>query len=182
MGKYLALFLLFIIGLSSCNRKPEDAVAYDIKTYESIDKKLNDYKAKSVDDITSIAKGTISGYYRENEVKKIYAEHFTDTNRVFTEYYFDDGMLIYIRQQNFVYNCPDTITEEKAKANNDTVWYDDKKTKMEISRFYFNKNKLVKWLAPDNKEIAPATAQFIDKESVLWGETAILIKELKEQP
>ncbi len=181
MSKYLSLFILLVIAFSSCKKKPEDVVASVTKNVASIDNKLNEYKAKSVDDITSKAKGTLTGYYRENEVKKIYSEHFTDTSRIFAEYYFDDGMLIYIREQNFRYNCADTITEEKAKAKNDTVWYDDKKTKLEISRFYFNKNKLVKWIVPGNKEITPATAEFIDKESILWGETVILIKELKEQ-
>ncbi len=180
MSKYLSIFFLFVIGFSSCKEKPEDALANAKKKYEAINKKLDDYKSKTIDDITSKAAGTITGYYREDELKKIHAEHFTDTDRVFSEYYFDDGMLVFIEQQDFVYNKPNTYTEEKAKANNDSVWYDDKKTKMEISRYYFYKNKLLKWLKPGNKEVAPATAEFIDKESVLWGETVILIKELKE--
>jgi hypothetical protein len=150
------------------------------KKYEAINNKLGDYKSKRVDDITSKAEGNIIGYYRSDEIKKIYAEHFSDTNRVFTEYYFDDGMLIFVLKQNFVYNCSNKISEDSAKVHKDSVWYDDKKTKLEISRFYFSKNKLVKWLLLGNKEVAPGTAPFIDQESVIWGETAILIKELKE--
>jgi len=157
-------------------------VANAIKRYETINNKLGDYKPKTVDDITSRAAGTITGYYREEELKKMHSEHFTDTNRVFTDYYFDDGMLVFIQQQDYVYNKPNTYTEEKAKANNDSIWYDDKKTKLDISSFYFYKNKLVKWVKPGGNEVAPATADFIDKESVLWGETVILIKELKETP
>ena len=112
----------------------------------------------------------------------MHAEHFTDTNRVFADYYFDDGMLVFIQQQNFVYNMNDTLTEAKARAKGDSVWYDDKKTRLEVSRFYFYKNKLVKWVQPGGKVVTPASAEFIDKESVLWGETVILIKELKETP
>ncbi len=82
---------------------------------------------------------------------------------------------------NFKYNRPDTLTEEKAKANHDSVWYDDKKTKMEITRFYLNKNKLVKWILPGGKEVSPVSAEFIDKEPMLWAEAALLIKELKEE-
>ena len=182
MIKYSALFLLLFVGLFSCNKKPEDVVTDVKKKCAAINRKLNDYTPKTVDDIVSKSKGTINGYYRSEEIKKIISEHYTDTDRVFTEYYFDDGMLIFISSQDFKYNCSDTITEEKAKARNDSVWYDDKKTKLEISRFYFNKNKLVMWIMPDGKEVAPATANFIDKESILWGETAILIKELKETP
>ena len=181
MRRYLSVFLLFV-GLFSCKEKQGDVVSSVNKKYTAINQKLGDYKQKRVDDITSTAKGTITGYYREEEVKKMYAEHFTDTNRVFTEYYFDDGMLIFIRQENFVYNRPNTYTEDSARAHNDSVWYDDKKTKEGISRFYFYKNKLVKWIGPDNNEIAPGTTAFIDKESILWAETVILIKELKETP
>ena len=180
MRKIIPLLILSFIVLSSCNKKPEDAVADATKKYREINEKLPDYKSRQVDDITSSAAGTITGYYRDNEVKKIYAEHFSDTNRVFTEYYFDDGMLIFILQQTYTYNRPDTYTEEKAVAAHDSVWYDDKKTKLGIDRFYFSKNKLVKWIPPSGKEVTPATSAFIDKESVLWAQAAILIKELKE--
>jgi len=151
------------------------------KTRDKINKQLKDYTSKRVNDLSSKALGSIMGYYREAEVRKIYAEHYTDTNRVFDEYYFDDGMLIYVLEQNFKYNRPNTLTEEKAKANHDSVWYDDKKTKMEITRFYLNKNKLVKWILPGGKEVPPASAEFIDKEPMLWAQAALLIKELKEE-
>ena len=161
MSKFLSLLLLVVIGFSSCKEKQEDAVANSKKRVEAVNNKLADYKSKTIDDITSRTAGTITGYYREEELKKMHAEHFSDTNRVFTDYYFDDGMLVFIQQQDFVYNKPNTYTEEKAKANNDSVWYDDKKTKLGISSFYFYKNKLVKWVMPGGNEVAPATADFI---------------------
>ena len=164
MSKYLIPIVFFILGVSSCKKKPEDVVTDVNKTTAKINKQLKGYTSKSVDDLSSKAQGSITGYYREAEVRKVYAEHYTDTNRVFDEYYFDDGMLIYVLEQDFRYNRPDTLTEEKAKANNDSVWYDDKKTKLEITRFYLNKNKLVKWIQPDGEEVPPASTEFIDKE------------------
>jgi hypothetical protein len=181
MNKYLFSCLLFISLFFSCKQSPDDAVTNAKKKSNTINEKLKDYREKRVDDIVSKAAGTITGYYRDEEIKKIYAEHFSDTNRVFTEYYFDDGMLIYIMQQNFVYNRPVTYTEEKAKAHDDTAWYDDRKTRLEITRYYFHKNNLVRWIAPGNIEEAAGTTAFVDKQSLLWAETAILIKELKEQ-
>ena len=179
MKKSVLIALLFLACISSCKRKPEDVVADASKKYAAINEKLKDYTYKRVDDITAPGAGTITGYYREEEVKKVYGEHYTDTARTFTEYYFDDGMLIYIMKQDFKYNRPASYTEEKAKAQNDSVWYDDKKTRMEVTRFYFDKNKLVKWIAPGNHDVSRTEGDFLDMESRLWAETVILIKELK---
>ena len=175
------IIFLSLVCFSSCKRKQEDVLADIRKKYAEINNKQKDYTRKQVDDITSVGAGTISGYYRDDEVKKIVGEHFTDTCRTFTECYFDDGMLIFVVKQNFVYNKPMTYTEEKAKALGDSVWYDDKKTRMEISRYYFHKNKLIKWIDHDNADVPVNTSQFTDRQSLIWAETVILIKQLKEQ-
>lgn len=174
------LFLLLCITFSSCKKKTEDILADIARKYSEINTKQKDLKSKRVDDITSAGGGAITGYYKDDEVKKIVSEHFTDSCRTFTEYYFDDGMLIFVLAQNYIYNCPMSYTEEVAKRNNDTVWYDDKKTRLETSRFYFSKNKLIKWADPEN-DIPEKSAEFIDKESELWAKAVILIKQLKEQ-
>lgn len=181
MQRILLLFLFSLICFSACKKKPEDVLANIKKKYKEINEKQKDLKAKQVDDLTNAGGGTITGYYRDEEVKKIIAEHFTDTCRTFTECYFDDGMLILVIEQSFIYNCRASQTEEWAKANNDTVWYDDKKTRLEVNRYYFNENKLIKWLTPSGTEVKEKTAPFIDKESELWAQTIILIKQLKEQ-
>jgi len=175
------ILLITIVSAPACNKKPENIVAGVMKHYEEINRKQKDYKVKRVDDITSAASGTITGYYRDDEVKKIVAEHFSDTCRTFTEYYFDDGMLIFILRQNFVYNKPISYTEEKATALGDSVWYDDKKTRLDISRFFFSSNKLEKWYTPDGKEVPKKTWAFTNRETALWAETIVLMKELKEQ-
>ena len=181
MNKVIQVLLLTVFCLGSCKQKPENVIADIMKHYEKINSTLKDYKVKQVDDITSPASGTITGYYREDEIKKIESEHFTDTSRTFSEYYFDDGMLIFIIKQNFIYNRPNTYTEEVAKAKGDSVWYDDKKTRMEITKFYFSNNKLLKWVAPNDKEVPAITWAQTNKEAALWAETIVLIKELKEQ-
>jgi hypothetical protein len=172
--------VLFIAFFASCKQKEGDIITDIKKKSGEINKNLKDYKIKRADDLTTTAKGAIIGYYREDEVKKISSERYTDQNRTFSEYYFDDGMLIQIIQQQFVYNRPVSYTEENAKANNDSEWYDDKKTKLEVNRFYFSKNKLIKWVV-ENKDLSVSPQNFTDKESELWAETAILIKELNEQ-
>ena len=181
MRKFSMLLFIMFASFASCKKKPENIIADIMKHYKAINDKQKDYTVKHVDDITSAASGTITGYYRDDELKKIVAEHFTDSSRTFTEYYFDDGMLIFIFRQNFVYNCPMSYTEEKARAKGDSVWYDDKKTRLDIDKFYFNLNKMIRWVGPDDKEIHPQSTRFINKEPELWAETIVLMKELKEQ-
>jgi hypothetical protein len=91
-------------------------------------------------------------------------------------------MLIYVVRQEYVYNKPQSYDEDYAKANNDTEWYDDKETRLEVSKFYFDKNKLIKWIngSNQNEDVAPNDPDFTNKESSIWAETVILIKQLKE--
>jgi hypothetical protein len=180
MNRFIIIIILSVICFTSCKQKEGDIIADIKKKSSEINKNLKDYKVKHADDITTSAKGAITGYYRDEEAKKILAEHFTENNRKFSEYYFDDGMLILIVKREFIYNRPITYTQENAKINNDSEWYDDKKTKLEINRFYFSKNKLIKWDL-DNKEIAVSHQNFTDEESQLWAETLILMKQLKEE-
>jgi len=181
MSKYISLLLLLVIGFSSCKRKQEDILTSTKKTVEEINKGLQKLTKKQTDDITSVTGGSITGYFRDDEIRKIYYEHFGEKSRVFSEYYFDDGMLIYILKQEYIYNRPQSYTEELARSNNDTNWYDDKKTRLEISRFYFDKNKMIKWIDGDNIDVPVNKPDFINKQSSLWAETVILIKQLKEE-
>jgi len=181
MRKYLAFLFLVCCSLSCKDKQPADIIAEVNSNCKKINSSLADYKLRTVDDITHPAGGTINGYYRDEEVKKVIAEHFSDTCRTFTEAYFDDGMLIFIEEQNFVYNLPITCTEEVARAKGDSVWYDDKLTKLEISRYYFDDNKLIKWVLPGGREVSNKTSDFINRESGLWAETVVLLKQLKEE-
>ncbi|MCW3123869.1 MAG: hypothetical protein JWQ38_3361 [Flavipsychrobacter sp.] len=181
MRASLIILLLSVIGFASCKKKQEDVLAGIKKHTAEINNKLKDYTLKKVDDITSPGGGHISGYYRDDEIKKITAQHFSDSNRVFTDYYFDEGMLIFVLQQDFIYNRHATYTEEVARAAGDSVWYDDKKTRMEVSRFYLNENKLIKWIDAQNADVAVNSPFFPNKQSELWAQAAVLIKELKEQ-
>ena len=181
MKQGILFLLLVIICGTGCKKKEADVLASIRKKTAEINKDINTYTRKTADDMTAGGKGTITGYYKGEEIKKIDGANFTDSNRAFTTYFFDDGMLISAVEQTFTYNKPVTYTEEKALANHDSVWYDDKKTKMETNRYYFNKNKLIKWTMPDGKDMTVNVIGFINKESLLWANAAILLKELKEQ-
>lgn len=181
VGVGLFVFFLLLGCFTSCKQRQEDILAGIKKNVTKIDDNLRKYTRKEVDDLTSRVPGNVTGYYRDNEVKRVDASRFTDTNRKFTQYYFDDGMLIYAIEENYTYNKPMSYTEDVARANKDSVWYDDKKTTMQLNRYYFRKNKLIKWINANDVDMPVNDIDFINKESLIWAEAAILLKELKEQ-
>lgn len=181
MNRILICFLLSLVSFTACKKKHEISVKEIKEKVVKINSKLNDYTKRQVDDLTSKEGGQITGFYRDEEVKKIYAQRFGTTSRAFTEYYFDDGMLIYILKQEYIYNRPNNYTEEEAKAKGDSVWYDDRKTKLEVSRYFFNDNIMIKWVNADGANMPVNTPEFLDKQSAMWAETIILLKQLKEQ-
>jgi len=180
MKKNIVLIILACICFCACKHKSEDVITDAKKKAAGINSDLKSYKSKHVDDLTSTDPGSITGYYKDDEVKKVYAEHFGQKSRTFTEYYFDDGMLICVQAQDYIYNKPNTYTEEEAKKNNDSIWYDDKKTKLESSSFYFINNKMIKWFDA-GKEIPVSDTNFAAMESETWARALILMKELKEE-
>ena len=180
MNRIIICFLLSLVCFTACKKKHEISVKEIKQTVVKINSKLNDYTKHQVDDLTSKEGGDITGYYRDEEVKKIYAQRFGTNSRVFTEYYFDDGLLIYILKQEYLYNKPNNYTEAVAKAKGDSVWYDDRKTKLEVSRYFFNDNIMIKWVNSGGVDMPVNTPEFLEKQSSLWAETIILLKQLKE--
>jgi len=179
MSRFFAIIFLAIIGISSCKKKQGDVMADIKKKVSQIDQGLKDLSHKQVEDLSTRGGGTIIGYYDGEEVKKIRAEQFTDTCRTFSELYFDDGMLIFVLEHYYIYNKPMTYTEDVARANNDTVWYDDKKTIAQTNLYYLKSNKLFKWMR-DNSDVTVNSSEFINREPQLWTKALIFMKELKE--
>lgn len=181
MYKVIAVFTIAVLGFSACKKKQEDILVSISKQKEKINKDLKKYTLRTADDIVSKERGIISGYFRDEEVKKVYTQYFGTENRSFTEYYFDDGMLIYVLSQVYIYNKPTTYTEDVAMESGDSVWYDDKLTKLEINRYFFDDNKLIKWTGPSNNDVPVNIADFSKKEPEIIAHALVALKHLKEE-
>jgi hypothetical protein len=84
--------------------------------------------------------GTITKFYDGNTLKKVRLVFYGETGKSTTEYYFLNGQLFFCFEQNDHYNKP--IYEKNMRVN-----------KKEENRFYFNKQKLIRWIT-DNGKIA----------------------------
>jgi len=172
---------MFGLGMSACKKKQEDILASIKASKEKINNKLKDYSVRKVDDIVLKGTGVVTGWYNDDEVKKVITEQYEDDHRSFTEYYFDDGELIYVTSQDYLYNKPMSYTEEVARFQGDSVWYDDTKTKLEINKYYLNDNKLVKWTGPSDSDVPVNIADFTQKEPLLLAHALMALKKLKNE-
>ena len=180
MKRILPFILALGLCLPACKKKQEDILLSIRETKDEINSKLRDYSVRKVDDIVLKGNGVVTGYYRDDEVKKVLTEEYEDERRTFTEYYFDDGELIYVAVQDYIYNKPMSYTEEVANFQGDSVWYDDSKTRLEINKYYLEDNKLIKWTGPSDNDVPVNIADFTRKEPVLLAHALMALKKLKE--
>jgi len=172
MRSFVCLLLLCLFSFSSCSHRHEDIVAFARQEKAAVNKKLNEYERRETTDQISKDYGAIVGYFDDDQPVRISTQNFGTRDRVFREYYFYKGELLLTEEQLFVYNKPTTYTEEVAKVAGDSVWYDDALTQLQQSYYYFEENKLVKWIGPDGKEVK------IDSPIVFGRQTALLSKAL----
>ncbi len=181
MNKLFTVLVLVFFAITSCKKKQADILSKIAKNTQQINSKLKEYTLKQADDIVSEDHGVVMGYFRDEEAKKVSTQHFGTKSRSFTDYYFDNGMLIYVYSEEYVYNKPNTYTEEVARAANDSDWYDDKKTIMEINKYYFDDNKLIKWTGPSSSDVPVNIAEFTQREPTILAQALIALKQLDAQ-
>ena len=179
MKQFLSFLFIVAISMTACKKKQEQILASTKEKREKINSKLKEYTYRRVDDIVTEGQGVVSGYFSDDEAKKVITERYDVTRRTFADYYFDDGMLIYVMTQDFIYNKPNTYTEEVARFQNDSEWYDDSKTKLEINKYYFNDNKLIKWTGPSSSDVPVNIADFSKEEPVILARAVLALKQLK---
>ncbi len=177
---FLLVFIAIVCG-TACKKKEVDIVASITQKREKIDHKLKEYTLRKADDIVSAGHGAITGFFRDEEAKKVSTQFFGTEKRSFTDYYFDDGMLIYAESQDFIYNNSTTYTEELAREEHDSNWYDDSKTKLEINKYYFDDNKLIKWTGAKSTDVPSNIADFTKQEPLIIAHALVALKQLKEE-
>ncbi len=101
---------------------------------------------------------------------------YGETGKMVRDFYFYQGKLFFIFEQNFIYNRPIGWDEEMAKENNDTEWFDEHKTVVEEARFYIKNDCLIRWLDKDKNEI-----NLSEKSNKKQGEELIQYAYLKKQ-
>lgn len=82
-------------------------------------------------------------YEQKGRLEKITARLYGEMGQVLTEYYLLNGNLSFVFEKIYTYNRPLFYDVKAMKENNDTEAFDFKKSEIEESRNYFEKQNLV---------------------------------------
>jgi len=178
MKKLIALTFMAVLFIASCK---EDDIGDIMSVYNLTNKEMPTYTHKTVD-MTGTTKtgGTVNGYYKGKDLRKATLEFFFDTGRTYSEFYFDDGELVMMVQQKFHYNRPYYYDEDRARANNDTEWYDDSKSEKMMTRCYFKDGDMIKWVDDNKLNRLPDTKEFANQQKQVIADAESIKKMLNE--
>ena len=92
--------------------------------------------------------GVLVAYFDGPNIVKISATFYGESGKASEEYYYWDGKLIFVLRTDYAYSKP----------------LSGKVVRTELSRFYFNNDKLIRWLDENQKQVASETSEYIEKQ------------------
>lgn len=135
----------------TCNEKDitgSKSLKNRIKPIQANFKRIN-----SVTKWTSVKKKDIEGesaeggeatfYYTDKGLQKVIAKHYGEMGQKLTEYYLLNGQLSFVFEKEYKYNRPLFYDAKAMKENNDTEAFDLKKSKITMTRNYFENGNII---------------------------------------
>lgn len=107
--------------------------------YKSVKKKLSGFSAGG---------GDLVAYFDGSKLMKIVATHLGEGGRAVEEYYYWDGRLIFIYRKDSIYDSP--VSGKVART--------------EENRFYFDNDRLIRWIDQNAKQVASDNGEYQQKE------------------
>jgi hypothetical protein len=107
--------------------------------YRKVRKELSGFSAEG---------GQLIAYFNGQNLMKIGATFYGESGRASEEYYYWDGKLIFVLRTDFAYNKP----------------LSGKVVRTELSRFYFNDDRLIRWVDAGGKQVGAGASEFGEKQ------------------
>lgn len=153
MGKVLlASAILLLVGISNFavgQPQTPDPIHSIRKQYASTNKQARKYrKVKKELSGFSLEGGELTAYFDGPAIVKIAATYYGESGRAFEEYYYRDGKLIFAFRRDQQYDKP----------------LSGKVARTQESRFYFQNDRLIRWLNEKGRQVAPGAAEFQQKQ------------------
>ena len=111
----------------------------DARLYRRVKKELSGFSAEG---------GELIAYFHGPSIMKMVATYFGEGGKATEEYYYWDGKLIFVLRTDYSYNRPLT----------------GKVVKTDVSRFYFNDDKLIRWIDENGKQMAADSSEYQEKQ------------------
>lgn len=87
--------------------------------------------------------GEATFYYTDKGLQKVIAKHYGEIGQKLTEYYLLNGQLSFVFEKEYKYNRPLFYDAKAMKENNDTEAFDLKKSKIIMTRNYFENGNII---------------------------------------
>ena len=127
----------------------EDPVQTIRARYASINKSAAKYKkVKKELSGFSAEGGELVAYFDGSKIMKIVANHYGEGGKAQEEYYYWDDQLIFIYRKDSNYDRPGSGKVVRTMEN----------------RFYFNNDRLIRWIAEDAKQMEAGSSEYLEKE------------------
>ncbi|MGV0918897.1 hypothetical protein ACTS94_00710 [Empedobacter falsenii] len=140
MKKIVFFFVLVTFSvMTSFAQKNDKVKSEEIKTIKANFSRINSIKnwtkIKEVETDDSTEGGFINYYFLNDKLEKIVVRKFGESGQYLAEYYLLNDKLSFVFEQDTTYNFPLYWKE-----------FDDKKSKIEESRYYFEDRKLIHFI------------------------------------
>lgn len=107
--------------------------------YKSVKKGLSGFSAEG---------GELVAYFDGEKIMKMVAKYFGEGGRAVEEYYYKDDRLIFVYRKDSIYDGH----------------MSGKVARTEETRYYFNDDRMVRWIDEKSKQVAPGTNEYLEKE------------------
>ena len=177
--KYIAVVFLLVSAIAIADGAPQiDEIR---KHYGEIRQALPELRKTSIElDGHSTDGAVVEGYYsKTGELRFIDAKFYGESGKLYEEYYYHKGELIFLLRQHHQYNVPYYVDEQMAKDAGG-VAFDESKTVIQENRYYFHEGKLIRWLDENKRQLDIKSNAAIDKEKESLAFSKELALELKK--
>ena len=107
--------------------------------YRKVKKELSGFSAEG---------GVLTAYFEGPNIVKILATYYGEMGRTSEEFYYRDGRLIFVLRTQLNYNRP----------------LSGKVVSTKLDRFYFNQDKLIRWIDSSGKFMSPEAGEYQEQE------------------
>lgn len=122
------------------------------KNFKAINSIKKWTKIGSIELSESTEGGIAYFYYKGSELKKIITKNHGEMANETIEFYLLKGQLSFVYRKMEKYNRPIFYDKKSAIENNDTEYFDTKKSKFSHFRYYFHNKKLLQQIIHKNTE------------------------------
>lgn len=159
MKPIAVMTILFFLG---CNLPvmADSAIEEIRREYKAIKISLSSLKHKTIDldDYSADGGGAKAYFDKKGVIRFIRAEFYGESGKVFEEYFYKGGTLVFVYREDHNYNVPYYV--EKGKS---TPGFDPKKTTIIENRYYFNNKKMIRWLDKNKKPVFSESKAYKEK-------------------